>query len=415
MPIDFGRVPPRVPVPEPPRPSKLLWAFLLGVVMCLGAAVAIFLWPAGRPTNSAWFWFCVIGYPIFAWAFLLCCYLGYAYARRSGAIANNRIGDDEERKCHELASAPLAVLGHAWCFSSDDKENGIEGLVNGSVQMVARSSRAVRGLDVKARWLEIPEKPFYAGNELTEHARHRVVFDWLLNRLVDRITTELAALPGRTDLQVDLRIRSELDLADVRFRVQELILAKAPASRVTVNASGEHPSLFQADAWHDDLKPGEAHLLIAIQLRRAVSERLQDGVAETGVALLLGRPRIVQNTPASGTTSLRLHRPAIKSSDVVGTALELATRWGQADSTEIKTVWSHALADEVVRSIKSSLKFGEQTRWVDLGATVGTCDGAGSWLATALAAEHASLTDDPQLVLTQEGCDMIALVCRKQI
>jgi Uncharacterized protein conserved in bacteria (DUF2345) len=75
MPIDFARVPPRVAVPEPPRPSKLLWAVQLGVVMCLGAALAIFLWPAGRPTNTLWFWFCVIGYPMFAWAFLLCCYL----------------------------------------------------------------------------------------------------------------------------------------------------------------------------------------------------------------------------------------------------------------------------------------------------------------------------------------------------
>jgi hypothetical protein len=68
-----------------------------------------------------------------------------------------------------------------------------------------------------------------------------------------------------------------------------------------------------------------------------------------------------------------------------------------------------------VRAVRSSPRFSEQTRWVDLGATVGTCDGAGGWLATALAAEHASVTDDPQLILTQEGSDMIALVCKKQI
>jgi hypothetical protein len=265
-----------------------------------------------------------------------------------------------------------------------------------------------------ARWLEIPDKPFYAGNELTEHVRHRVVTDWLMNRLVDGIATELTALTGRTALRVDLRIRSEVDLTDACARLQELISARAPTLRVTVNVSGEHLSLFQTDAWHDGLKPGEAHLLIAIQLRKAVSERLQDGVAETGVALLLGHPRIVRSMPANGT-SLRLHRPAVGASDTVSTALELAVRWGQADSIDIKTVWGHALAEELVRSVKSSPRFGEQTRWVDLDATVGTCDDAGGWLAIALAAEHASLTDDPQLVLTQEGGDMIALVCRKQI
>jgi hypothetical protein len=414
MPIDFGRVPPRVAVPEPPRPSKLLWAVLLGVVMCLGAALAIFVWPAGRPTNTVWFWFCVIGYPLLACAFLLCCCLGYVYGRRSGAIANNRISDNEELKCHTLASVPLAVLGHAWCFSSDDQENDIEGLLNGTVKMDTRSSRAVPGLDVKARWLEIPDKAFYAGNELTEYARHRLVSDWLLNRLIDGIATELAALPGRTAVQVDLRIRSEIELTDVRSRLQEQISTRVPALRVTVNASREHLSLFQADAWHDRLKPDEAHLLIAIQLRRAVSERLREGVAETGVALLLGDPRIVRNMPANGT-SPRLHRPAIGASDAVSKPLELAARWGQAESTDIKTIWSHGLSEELVRSVRSSPQLNEQTQWIDLGATVGTCDGAGAWLAAALAAEHASVTGDPQLVLTQEGSDMIALVCRKQL
>jgi hypothetical protein len=413
MPIDFERVPPRVAVPEPPRPSKLLWAVLLGVVVCLGAALAVYIWPAGRPTNTAWFWFCVIGYPVLAWAFLLSCRLGYGYARRSEAIANNQVSDDEELKCHTLASAPLAVLAHAWCFSCDDQENGIESLVNASVKTDARPGGAVPGLDVKARWLEIPGKPSYAGNEQTEHARHRVVSDWLLSRLVERIATELTALPQRTALQVDLCIRSEMDLAGRRARLQELITTRAPALRVTVEASGEHLSLFQTDVWHDDLKPGQAQLLIAIQLRRAVSERLQDGVAETGVALLLGHPGFVRNMPANGT-SLRLHRPATGASDAVSESLELATRWGQADSNHIKAVWSHGLAEELVRSVRSSPQFDEQTKWVDLGATVGTCDGAGAWLATALAAEHASVTGDPQLILTQEGSDMIAIVCRKE-
>ncbi|MFM0666702.1 hypothetical protein [Paraburkholderia sediminicola] len=382
--------------------------------MCLGAALAIFLWPAGRPTNTAWFWFCVIGYPMLACAFLLCCHLGYSYVRRSGAIANNRVSEAAELKCHTLASAPLVVLGHAWCFSCDDLENGIEGLVDGTVTIGARSSRAVPGLDIKARWLEIPGKPFYAGNELTEHARHRVLSGWLLNKLVSQISSELTALPGRTALQVDLCVRSALDLEDVRARLQESISARAPTLRVTIKASSEHLSLLQTDVWHDDMKPDGAHLLIAIQLRNAVSERLQDGVAETGVALLLGHPGIVRNMSANGT-SLCLHRPAIGASDAVSTALELAARWGRAASTYLRTVWSHGLANELVRSVKSTPQFGKQTRWVDLGATVGACDGAGAWLATVLAAEHASRTGDPQLVITQEGSDMIALVCRKQI
>jgi hypothetical protein len=413
MPIDFARVPPRGVVSEPPRPSKLVWAILLGVVMCLGAALTIFLWPAGRPTNTVWFWFCVLGYPMFAWVFLLCCHLGYCYARRSEAIANNRVSAAEELKCHELASEPLALLGHAWCFSCDDRENSVDGLIDGSVKMGARPSRAEPGFDVVARWLEIPDKPFYAGNELAEHARHRVVYDWLLGRLLDNMRSELAALPARTSLHVDLCVQSAIALADLRARSQEIISVKMPTLRVTVNASEEHLSMYRTDEWHDTLKPLEAHLLIAIQLRNAVSERLLNGVAETGVALLLGRPDLVRNLPGE-ETSLRLHRPAIGAPNAVSETLELATRWGQTGSTDVKIVWSHGLCAELVRSVKSSPQLGEQKPWVDLGATVGSCDGTGAWLATALAAEHTALTGDPQLVLTQEGSNLIALVCRKQ-
>lgn len=411
MPIDFARVPPRVVVPEPPRPSKLLWAVLLVVVVCLGAALAVYIWPAGRPTNTVRFWFCVIGYPMFAWAFLLCCYLGYAYARHSGAIANNRISDREELECHTLSSAPLAVLGHAWCFSGDDDENGLDGLVSGSVKMVARPSRAEPGFDVRARWLEVPGKPFYAGNVLTEHARHRAVSDWLLHRLLENMRAGLTALPARSTLHVELCLRSAIDAADTGVRLQKLISAMVPTLRVTVAARDEHPSLFRADGLHDTLKPADAHLLIAIELRKAVSERLQDGVAETGCALLLRRPG--RNLPVHAP-AVYLHRPATGAFDAVDKTLELASRWGQASSTNLGTVWSHGLPEELVLALRSSPRLGEQTRWLDLGATVGTCGGAGAWLATAMAAEHASVTGDPQLVLTQEGSDMIALVCRKK-
>ena len=342
---------------------------------------------------------------------MLCCRFGYAHVLRAGAIANNRVSENEERKCHVLASAPLAVLGHASRFPCDDQENAIEGLVDGSVRMTTRSSRTKPRLDVNARWLDIPDKPFYAGNELGEQARHRMVCDWLLDKLLNDLSAGLAGLPAHTALHVDLCVQSACDLANVRTRLQELIAARIPTLRVTVTASEEHPSLFQVDAWHDNAKPREAHLLIAIQLRKAISERLQDGVAETGVALLLGHPDIAP----SPTTSLHLHRPTIGASDVVSRTLELAARWGHADSTHIKTVWSHALSKELMGSVKSLPPFGERKQWVDLVATVGTCDGAGAWLATAFAAERASVTDDPQLVLTQEGNDLIALVCRKQL
>jgi hypothetical protein len=149
-----------------------------------------------------WFWFCVLGYPLLAWAFLLCCWLGYAYARRSGAMAANRVSDDAEQQCHAAASRPLAILGHAWCFSSDDEENALTGLIDGDIRMGPRPSRAEPNTDVNARWIEIPDLSFHAGNELTERTRHDAVCEWLLRRLIDSLAPRLAALPARTPLHV---------------------------------------------------------------------------------------------------------------------------------------------------------------------------------------------------------------------
>lgn len=411
MPIDFARVPPLVVVPGPPRVSTLLWAMLLIVVMCLGSSLAIFLWPAGRPADTAWFWLCVLGYPALVWVFLLCSYLGYSYARRSGAMAHNVTSACEEEKCHRLASKPLVILGHGWCYSAYDKENSVEHLVTGGVRMFPRPSRAVPGLDVNARWLEIPGMTFHAGNELTEHARHLAVCDWLAERLVGCVSAGLAALPARTALHVDLTLQSTVNLSHVHIRLQDLLRAEAPMLRLTVNAGNDPLSLFETDAWHDRLDPRDAQMLVAIGLRNAVSERLQDGAAEAGIALLLARPGVARS---AATDVLHLHRPAIGPAGDVGKTLGLAARWGWTESRRLTTVWASGLAEKLARAVRSSIPSGGQTQWVDLEATVGNCAGAGGWLATALAAEHARHTGEAQLVLTQEGDDMIALVCRTQ-
>ncbi|APA89750.1 hypothetical protein BJG93_30235 (plasmid) [Paraburkholderia sprentiae WSM5005] len=412
MPVDFARVPPRIAVPAPPQLSKPVWTVLLGVVLCLGAALTIAVWPKGRSTNTAWFWFCVFGYPMLAWAFLLCIRLGYLYVRRSAAVAANRVSDREAERCHALASEPLTLLGHAWCFSADRGENGIEGLADGSLALRTRTSRAEPNTDVSARWIELPDQQFYAGNELTECARHQAVCNWLLVRLIDSLAPQLAALPARTALHIEASLHCALEAADVRARLQQLVSAKSPSLRVTINPPAEPSSVFQTDAWFDRMKPQVAHLLVAVQLRNAVSERLQDGVAEVGVALLLGHPSLAKTRTESPL--LRLHRPARGPADAVGKTLEHAMRWGQTTSTHIGAVWSHGLSPELEAAIRSAPQLGGQRSNIDLKTTVGDCGEAGGWLATALAAELAARTGDPQLILTREGSDLIALMCRKQ-
>lgn len=407
MPIDFERVPPRVAVPQPPRPSVIFWVILLVVTAALGTGLTVVLWPKGTPSNTLWFWCCAALFPLLAWVFLFSVSQGIAHARRCEAMAINRVSDRFEQEQHSLAEQPLVVLGHGWCFSAEDKENNVEAVVNGDIELGARPSVAQPGTDVSARWLEIPGEPFYSGNILVEHKRHRAVCDWLLRRLIDCVGNALATLPVHTVLHVDVCSRSLVKSAEVQARLQERILSKAPTLQIKVNASDQHFSLFLVDDWHDQIKPREARLLVCLQLRKVVSVRPKNGVAEAGIALLVAQPGSVRNAPP-----LHLHRPAKGKADGKYEAFDLAVRWCGADMAQVRTVWSHTLSEDVSHPVKSCPRFSKGTQWMDVGTTVGDCDGAGAWLATALALEQAQLTRTPQLVLSQQGDAPIALACK---
>ncbi|ADG18269.1 conserved hypothetical protein [Paraburkholderia atlantica] len=412
MPIDFARVPPRKAVPPPPQLSKRVWTALLVVLLCFGAALTLVLWPQGRTINPIWFWFCLVGYPMLSWTFMLCLRLGYLHARRSEALAVNHVSDCEMERCHAIASVPLALIGHTWRFSANRDENDVQGVVDGSLRLKTRTGGAKPNTDVDARWIEIPNQEVHSGNELTEYSRHRLVCNWLLAQLIEDLTPQFAALSAGTTLHFEAVSHCALKSIDVSDRLEKLVIGKFPGLRMIAKPSIEPSSVFGTDALLDSMRPGVVHLLVAVQLREAVSERLQDGAAEAGVALLLGHPSIAEKK--SEASALLLHRPARGQVNTIGETLDNAMRWGKATSANVGALWSHGISPEIEVAIRSSSQVDGKKSRIDLRTTVGDCGVAGGWFATALAAEFAARTGDPQLVLTQEDRDLIALVCRKQ-
>jgi hypothetical protein len=411
MPIDFNRIPPRVSVPALPEPSKPVWAILLLVVMGAGAALTVTLWPPDLPTDTPWFWICVAVFPALLWGFLLYAWLGYGHARCIGALATNHVAEQIEQSCHDAASRPLAILGNAWCFSSIAAENQLPGFLDGSVQIKTRPSRAMVDSEVNARWIEIPDEPFYPGNELDEHARHKAVCEWLLQRLIGDLTEQLNALPAQTSLQVELHLRSKLEYTVVQTRLRDFLVKKAPALSVTMVADEREAQLFSTDAWFDDRDLGVAHLVVAIELRNAISQVLNDGVAEMGAALLVGHPGLAQATPSP---MLNLHRPARGSLEAIAGTLGLATRWGHTTIERVSMAWAHGASSELSSVTRKLASLPEHTKWMALETTVGDCSDSGVWLVAALAAANAESTGDPQLVLSHHEGELVALVCRKQ-
>jgi hypothetical protein len=412
MPIDFNRVPPRVKVPPAPQPSMLVWVILLVLMIGAGAALTIMLWPASRPANTLWFGFCMVGYPLLAWVFLLCSWLAYGYSRRNEAIVTNRVSEEVEQSCHALASRPLTMLSHAWCFSASDEENALEGIREGATQLKPKPSHLIADGDIKARWLEIPEMHFDMGNEVEEHRRHQALCSWLLKRLIDRLASQLQVLPSRTKLRVELHARSKLKVSAVETQLRTLLAERAPAVKVDVLSTEPAIPLFRTDAWLDSSGQDTAYLLIAIELCNAISTVLPNGAAEAGVALLIGHPRLSSSEKLS---ELRMHRPAKGVMDAVARTLRLATRWGQSPIDGPLTVWSYGLTSERANAVSNAAPFGTPVPWIALETSIGDCAGAGPWLAVALAAENAQVSGDPQLVVCDDGENIVALVCRRQI
>ncbi|MFC0577639.1 hypothetical protein [Paraburkholderia solisilvae] len=383
----------------------------MALVLGVGAGLTIMVWPAGRPTNTLWFWFCIAGYPFLAWAFLLCAWLGYGHARRSEAIAANRVSAEAEQACHALASKSLAILGHAWCFSADHAENTLEEIQKAVGQQKLRASGSGANSDVAARWLEIPGARFEPGNELNESARHAALCGWLLEHLTHRLTPQLNALPRHTKLQIEFHVQSRMKTAVVEAQLRDFIAGKAWAGKVNGEPSvGQGLPLFRTDAWLDAQDPNVTYLLIAIELHDAISTVLPDGVAEAGVALLLGHPRLNLSPTSS---ALCLHRPARDVPGSAANAIELAARWAMSSIERVRTVWTHGLKGERMSTVRRATKAGDDTAWMALETSIGDCSKAGPWLALALAAENACITADPQLVLCEEDGNLVAVVCRK--
>lgn len=397
-------------MPPAPAPSVIVWLLLLILVQSAGAVLTVTMWPAGEPTNTLWFGLCVAGYPFMAWALLLCGRLGYGYTRRNQAIAMNRVSDAAEQTCHDVASRPLAVLGYAWCFSADPTENSFDGLRDGTTQLKSRLSAAVADTEVHARWIDIPGRRFNPGNELSEKVRHETVCTWMLARLLDPIVPQLSALAPVAKVQVELRVNSRAKPDFIEAGIRRELAHRAPGLGFEVVPGGNAIPLFRADAWHDARHAGNAHLLIAIELLDVISATLSDGVAETGVALLVGPPRLA----SSASSKLSLHRPAKGACDVGGATVALAARWGRIRIDRLKAGWTHGLSTDRSALIRRTVSVPDDLHWCELEASVGNCGGAGAWLAVALAAEGARTTDEPQLVLCGHGEELTALVCRTQ-
>jgi hypothetical protein len=168
----------------------------------------------------------------------------------------------------------------------------------------------------------------------------------------------------------------------------------------------------QVDSWLDESNDKTLHLIIAIQLRNAISNLLEKGDAEAGVALIMGHPSIA--AVLADQTAVSIHRPAKGQRETLDDTLLRVMRWGRSAVADLDTAWTCDIPPNSYSAIRASNHFKPNTVLCDLNATIGDCGFASPWLTLALAARQAIGSGLPQPVIVLEGEEIIALACRTE-
>ena len=394
MPVDFDTLPARTVIPGARR-FPGLWLIVAVFVVTAGAAISIATWAPGREKQTLWFWVRSFGLPLLVW---LLAYSGWRFLgahRLQNALADNAAIDRQEEQLHAEASVPFAVIGQSWRFSGVVSQNSIE------------AAARVRGLE-ELTGLVIPDRPFLRGNRADEVERHAALLEWLLVELVNPLAHELQV--SRTTkiwLALDSMLSSETAEAAIARAWVALGLERAEEVQLL-----ESLPLYALDGWLDARACHARHLVIAVQLRGAISGEMQRGQAEAGTAVLLS------STLAGvrdATALAYAHRPTRGDRESVSTSVINALRWGHCSDGHIDAAWNAGLAEPLVEAFKRLGGAVNDAPSMALAQTIGNVGVAAPWLALSLAAAKAKEGAGAQLILDQQEGDLVAMVCRRKV
>ena len=407
MPIDFARVPPRRTVPDTSRLSRVTWTLLFVLIAGSGAAVSIYTWPRGEQI-SAWFWIRTVVLPVFGWTILLLIRAAWSGAERSMAIAMNAASDVALEACHLQASIPLQLLGYSWCWSGNANENTISRIFDRSFRLEPKKNGSWGNKSIAARWIDIPDNSFAPSNALGERARHKVLLEWMLSVLLKEMSDKLRTLPKLMPIKVTLSLDADVPKQDVTEYLIGALNALGVNNPFRPSVIDGSLSIFHIDRLLDEADTHTANLIISIQLRGVISDRLLPGEAEAGVALLLCANSAVTSNPAS----IQVHRPAQGSAGFPEAEIVNAARWGNVAPDQPVSFWTTSLLMPVLMRLDALKKVASSEKIFSVDTAVGDCGVANSWLALALAASQSHRIGEPQVVAIAEHDQFFALTCR---
>lgn len=386
-------------------PSWIFWAVVCVAIGCVGASVVILLWPKDMPTQTWRFWFSVVVLPVGISAFVgLSRYRAYESQKLDMALHNEAVRAFNAR-VFRGASMPLAVVGAAYRYSADDKENSVQALRQGSVVLATRPPIARNAGPVRARWLAVPGMDAEPGTVESDRNRSHLVTTWLFDELLRDLSPRIQALPSRLPLTTHLLIANGFSSEENKALWQVCWDTQSPRV-VTIGECTDAPADFMMlDGWLDSVIEGKAlhaTLLVAVQLHPLLAAAPPPGVAEVGAAVLL-LPDAMASRHAVPRVA-NLYRPVRGVLKAACEPLSTAFRWAGVSPARITSAWQTALDAESAGALREpAIKMGLTLTATDLDQSVGHAGIASPWLAIACASKSISGESDAHLIVVGQG------------
>ncbi|MCP3708645.1 hypothetical protein M3I54_16865 [Paraburkholderia sp. CNPSo 3274] len=373
-----------------------MWGILVALIVAGGVALALVTWPKGAPTNTTWFWVRVLLLPSVAGGIAYGFRLLYweQETDRTEAERDTRNADHDEAL--RFAREPLSIIDHRYLCAV----GSASAIVSRRGALEARKPSNGRSAVRHTALVEIGGIPC---------DRYRSCFAELLKQL----KVALESLPDQAPFGVYLQFPVELNRNEMED-VWHQCWQSAGYESARCELFSMDRGVMDLDTWLDVLG-GPSLERIALVVAAQLRETPVENSAEAAVAILLGWAPLVER---SGLSSLgMLHRP-VEVADDFNKGLSTALMWGGTEASEIADVWQAGIAaadrsallqasSDLSMAVSESEKFSGIH---DIDAAIGDAGVAASWLAIAVAAEHASQTDAPQLVMSRQGTLQFAVI-----
>ncbi|MDR3428733.1 MULTISPECIES: hypothetical protein [Silvimonas] len=407
MAFDVRQIKPEYTIPAI-KPAWVWYVVLFLLIVGGGAALAIYLWPKGEPTQTDWFWTRVVVFPVMAWLALVLLDLGVQQNAQDKARDRNRARQQKLATTCAEGGRSLPVLASAFVFSCQPEENTAAAVVGRTLRLVPRQRVPEDRAEIKARWLEHPERVYPGRDAEADIARQKDLLSWVFAHLIQPVAGAVEQLPAHIPLHITLATSPVFETAWVEAEWQKAWQAQGLRDTAKPVIEPKPPELAEVDLWLDgkgQLATDGATLLCVVQLNALLDAAPAEGSAEAGVAVLLLPFAMAQTHQV--VPMAYLHRPETPSEADLSHGLYQTLLWGHAKGADIASQWLTGGAQSPLqRALVSSfedqkveiMNTPELAGQHDIDQAVGQSGIASQWLAVALAADHAGSTTRKQLL-----------------